>query len=166
MLLTFFFIFTMASYQNQHLWSLRTNNNKKIHGRLVFATFFQRFLCEHLCLEGKLQKTHLLQMWLHCNDLFSFWTPPPKKNTKTAFFPSIKPKHIQTKIMDDFFFVVAIPVAKVLLWLIRFECALITFPKLPLPSTVKKWKSSTEYFLKRGIDVAGAVIVPDRWNCA
>lgn len=43
---------------------------------------------------------------------------------------------------------------------------LITFPKLPLPKTVKKWKSSTEYFLKRGIEVAGAVIVPDRWNCA
>lgn len=44
--------------------------------------------------------------------------------------------------------------------------ALITFPKLPLPKTVKKWKSSTEYFLNRGIVVAGAVIVPDRWNCA
>lgn len=47
-----------------------------------------------------------------------------------------------------------------------FLFILITFPKLPLPNTVKKWKSSTEYFLKRGIEVAGAVIVPDRWNCA
>lgn len=47
-----------------------------------------------------------------------------------------------------------------------WNVCLITFPKLPLPNTVKKWKSSTEYFLKRGIDVAGAVIVPDRWNCA
>lgn len=41
-----------------------------------------------------------------------------------------------------------------------------TFPKLPLPNTAKKWKSSTAYFRKRGIDVAGAVIRPERWNCA
>lgn len=41
-----------------------------------------------------------------------------------------------------------------------------TLPKLPLPSTVKKWKSSTAYFLNLGIVVAGAVIRPDRWNCA
>ena len=42
----------------------------------------------------------------------------------------------------------------------------VTFPKIPLPSTVRKWKSSTEYFLNLGIVVAGAVIRPDRWNCA
>lgn len=41
-----------------------------------------------------------------------------------------------------------------------------TFPKLPFPSTVRKWKSSTAYFLNLGIVVAGAVIRPDRWNCA
>lgn len=41
-----------------------------------------------------------------------------------------------------------------------------TLPKLPLPSTARKWKSSTVYFLKRGIEVAGAVIRPDRWYWA
>jgi hypothetical protein len=35
-----------------------------------------------------------------------------------------------------------------------------TFPKLPLPSTLRNWKSSTVYFLKRGIVVAGGVTRP------
>lgn len=42
----------------------------------------------------------------------------------------------------------------------------LTLPKLPLPSTVRKWKSSTLYFRKRGITVAGAVSLPVFWNWA
>lgn len=35
-----------------------------------------------------------------------------------------------------------------------------TFPKLPFPSTAKKWKSSMLYFLNLGTATAGGVIFP------
>ena len=43
------------------------------------------------------------------------------------------------------------------LWL---SCLLHTFPKLPLPRTLRNWKSSIVYFLNRGIVVAGGVTRP------
>ena len=46
---------------------------------------------------------------------------------------------------------------KLQLWVL---CLLHTFPKLPLPRTLRNWKSSTVYFLNRGIVVAGGVTRP------
>lgn len=40
----------------------------------------------------------------------------------------------------------------------------LTLPKLPFPSTFKKLKSSKQYFLNRGIVVAGGVILPLLWK--
>lgn len=40
----------------------------------------------------------------------------------------------------------------------------LTLPKLPFPSTFRKLKSSTQYFLNLGMVVAGGVIRPLLWK--